>query len=246
MTFALLLHRENQAVLSIKVGVQPTPFALDAFADLPQSVCPMGGMLSVEGSINAGAVQELVEQLFIGPFVDGLVAFGALQVTCSLLKMVNIRSGWMFLLELKQRGNAAGSGGFLSNCPLRWEVRFRGKCCELCTVFLKPVFDHGGSQSLVHPRLASVALVAAAVGLPLMFARLPWLLALSDEGLFPLLGFVANCSAWLGVQVVILVIIDFGQTCSRMLVDLEVILVEDALPGFFVWVVDAGCPLPSS
>ena len=80
MTFALLLEplRENQAVVSIKVGVQPTPFALDAFAILPQGVCPMGGMLSVEGSINAGAGQELVEQVFIGPFVDGLAAFGAL------------------------------------------------------------------------------------------------------------------------------------------------------------------------
>ena len=76
-----------------------------------------------------------------------------------------------------------------------------------------------------------------------MFARLPGLLALRN-GLFPLLCFVANCSAWLGVQVVILVIIDFGQTGSRMLVDLEVVLVEDALPGFFVWVVDAACALP--
>ena len=96
----------------------------------------------------------------------------------------------------------------------------------------------------MHPCLAGVALVAAAVGLPLVFARLPGLLALCNEGLFPLLCFVANCSAWLGVQVVILVIIDFGQTGSRMLVDLEVVLVEDALPGFFVWVVDAACALP--
>ena len=118
----------------------------------------------------------------------------------------------MFLLDLKQGCNAAGSGEFLSNSPLRWEVRFRGNCCEWCTVFLKPFFDHGSSEALVHPRLAGVALVAAAVGLPLMFARLPWLLALSDEGLFPLLCFVANCSAWL---------------------------------GFFVWVVDAACSLPS-
>ena len=150
----------------------------------------------------------------------------------------------MFLLDLKQGCNAAGSGEFLSHCPLRWEVRFRGKCCEWCTIFLKPFFDHGSSEALVHPRLAGVALVAAAVGLPLMFARLPWLLALSDEGLFPLLGFVANCSAWLGVQVVILVIIDFGQTGSRMLVDLEVVLVEDALPGFFVRAVDAAGSFP--
>ena len=96
----------------------------------------------------------------------------------------------------------------------------------------------------MHPCLAGVALVAAAVGLPLVFARLPGLLALCNEGLFPLLCFVANCSAWLGVQVVILVIIDFGQTGSRMLVDLEVVLVEDALPGFFVRAVDAAGSFP--
>ena len=58
------------------------------------------------------------------------------------------------------------------------------------------------------------------------------------------LCFVANCSAWLGVQVVILVVIYFGQTGSRMLVDLEVVLVEDALPGFFVWAVDAAGAFP--
>ena len=87
MTLALFLEplRENQAVVSIKVSVQPTPFALDAFSNLLQCVCPMGGMLTVEGSINAGAVQELVEQVFIGPFVDGLAAFGALQIPSRLL-----------------------------------------------------------------------------------------------------------------------------------------------------------------
>ena len=96
----------------------------------------------------------------------------------------------------------------------------------------------------MYSSLASVALVAAAVGLPLVFARLPWLLALGDEGLFPLPGLVGSSSTWFGVQVVVLVVVDFGQSSSRMLVDLKVVLVEDALPGFFVWVVDAGCPLP--
>ena len=96
----------------------------------------------------------------------------------------------------------------------------------------------------MYSSLAGVALVAAAVGLPLMFARLAWLLALGDEGLFSLLGLVSGGSTWFGVQVVFLVLIDFGQTRGRMFVDLQVVLVEDVLPSFFVWVVDAGCPLP--
>ena len=151
----------------------------------------------------------------------------------------------MFLLDLKQGCNAAGSGEFLSNSPLRWEVRFRGNCCECCTVFLKPFFDHGSSEALVHPRLAGVALVAAAVGLPLMFARLPWLLALGDEGLFSLLGLVSGGSTWFGVQVVFLVLIDFGQSLCGVFVNVVVVLVEYVLPGLFVGVVDLGCPLPS-
>ena len=92
--------------------------------------------------------------------------------------------------------------------------------------------------------LASVTLVAASVGLPLVFARLPWLLALGDEVLFPLFGLVANSSPRFGVQVVVLVVVDFGQSSCSVFVNLKVVLVEDALPGFFVWVVDAGCPLP--
>ena len=61
----------------------------------------MGGVLLGEGCINARAVQELIEQLFIGPFVDGLVAFGALQVSSGFLEVVNLWRGWMFMLELK-------------------------------------------------------------------------------------------------------------------------------------------------
>ena len=77
-----------------------------------------------------------------------------------------------------------------------------------------------------------------------MLAGLPWLLTLSNEGLFPLLGLVRSGSAWLGVEIVLFVFIDFGQTGSGVLVDLKVILIKDALPSFFVRVVDAGCPLP--
>ena len=101
LTLPLEPFRENQAVLCIKVGVKSTSFALDALADLPQGVCPMGCMYLGKGGIDASAVQELIEQLFIGPFVAGLVAFGAFQVTSGFLEVMNIRGGRMFLLELK-------------------------------------------------------------------------------------------------------------------------------------------------
>ena len=81
----------------------------------------MGCMLLGEGCINAGAVQELIEQLFIGPFVDGSVAFGALQVASGFLEVMNICCGRMFLLELEQRGNAARSGAWVSS-PLLDQV----------------------------------------------------------------------------------------------------------------------------
>ena len=77
----------------------------------------------------------------------------------------------------------------------------------------------------MHSGLAGVALISATVGLPLVLTGLPWLLALSDEGLFPLLGLVRCGSAWFGVEIVLLVFVDFGQTSSRMLVDLKVILI---------------------
>ena len=198
------------------------------------------------GCINAAAVQELVEQLFIGSLVDGLIAFGALQIACGLLKLMNIRCGGMFLLELKQRGNAAGPSGFLPYCSSGRQIGFGCWCCELGTVFLEPFFNQGCRQPLVNPGLACVALVAAAMGLPLVLAWLPRLLALSYEGLLPLFGLVGGCSAWFGVQIVLLVFEDLGQAGCRMCVDLQMILVEDALPGFFLRVVDAGGPLPCS
>ena len=103
MTFAFPLEpfRENQPVLSIQVGVKSAAFALYAFANLPQSVGSVCCMHLGERCINAAAVQEVVEKLFIDPFMDGLVAFGALQVASGLLWVMNIRGGRMFLLELE-------------------------------------------------------------------------------------------------------------------------------------------------
>ena len=46
------------------------------------------------GCINAAAVQELVEQLFIGSLVDGLIAFGALQIACGLFEVDEHQVWW--------------------------------------------------------------------------------------------------------------------------------------------------------
>ena len=102
------------------MGVESAAFALDALSNLPQSVGVVGCMFLAKGCINACAVQELIEQLLVGPFMDGLIAFGALQVSCGFLKVMNIRGGRVFLLELEQGCNAACSGGFLANCPVWW------------------------------------------------------------------------------------------------------------------------------
>ena len=122
MTFAFPLEPfcEYQSILSIQVGAESAAFALDALSNLPQSVGVVGCMCLAKGCINACAVQELIEQLLVGPFMDGLIAFGALQVSCGFLKVMNIRGGRMFLLELEQGCNAACSGGFLPNCPVWW------------------------------------------------------------------------------------------------------------------------------
>ena len=97
----------------------------------------------------------------------------------------------------------------------------------------------------MHSGLTCVALVPASVGFPLVFALLPWLFALVDEGLLSLLCLVRNGPAWFGVQVVLLVFIDFGQSLCGMFVNFVVVLVEYVLPGLFVGIVDLGCPLPS-
>ena len=68
---------------------------------------------------------------------------------------------------------------------------------------------------------------------------------LVDEGLLSLLGLMCNGPSRFGVQVVLLVFIDFGQPLCCMLVNFIVVLVKNGLPGLFVGIVDLGCPLPS-
>ena len=90
------------------------------------------------------------------------------------------------------------------------------------------------------------ALVPTSMGIPLMFAKLPGLFALVDEGLLALLGFVCICSTRFGVQVVVLVLVDRGQPLRSMLVYFIMVVVQNGLPCLLVLVVDLGVSLPGA
>ena len=102
LAFFLQPFGEDEPFLVIKVAGDATAFALDGLANLPESVSAVGLMCLVEGSIDAGTVQELVEELVIGFLVDGEIAFAALEIASGLLEPVDIRSGWMLLLRFQQ------------------------------------------------------------------------------------------------------------------------------------------------
>ena len=102
----------------------------------------------------------------------------------------------MFLLQLEEGGDSTGSCGFLANRSAWRKVRIKGGGRQLGTVFLQPFLNHGSCQTLMHSRLTCVTLVPASVGFPLVFALLPWLFALVDEGLLALLCLMCNGPAW--------------------------------------------------
>ena len=178
LAFLLKALGDDESFLLIQVAVQSAAFALDGFSKLPQGMGAVCLMLLGVWGVYAGAGQELVEQFLVCPFVDGLVALAALEIPSCLLKLVLIWCDRMFLLGFQQRCNPAGSGGFLSNCFARREIRFWGRCCQLGAFLLKAFLNEGCWEPLVDPGLAGVALVPTPVGLPLVFAELPWLLAL--------------------------------------------------------------------
>ena len=115
---------------------------------------------------------------------------------------------------------------------------------QLWTFFLKAFFNHSCCYPLVHSGLAGVALVPTVMGFPLVLPKLPWLFALVDEGLLTLLGLVRNSPPRFGVQVVVFVLVDLGQSLCCMLVNFIVIVVQNGLPSFFVRIVDLCCPFP--
>ena len=172
MAFAFLLKAlgDDESVLLIQVAVQSAAFALDGFSNLPQGMGAVCLMLLGVWGIYAGAGQELVEQFLVCPFLNCLVALAAFEIPSCLLEPVLIWCDRMRLLGLQQRGNPTGSGGFLSNCFARGEIRFWGRCCQLGAFLLKAFLNEGRWEPLVYPGLAGVALVPTSVGLPWVFA----------------------------------------------------------------------------
>lgn len=78
-----------------------------------------------------------------------------------------------------------------------------------------------------------------------MFASDPWLPALFNESLFVLLGFVASRTAWFVMYVMLGITKDLLKASCRVVVDLQVVLIQSALPSLCVWIVDGVDPLSS-
>lgn len=97
----------------------------------------------------------------------------------------------------------------------------------------------------MHPGVACVALVPTPARFPLIFARDPRWLALLDQSLLVLFGGVPWPPHRFLAQVVLRVFVYLLKPCGSMSVDLIVVMVEGALPGFGIRVIDGVCPLPS-
>ena len=80
----------------------------------------------------------------------------------------------------------------------------------------------------------------ASMGHPLVLVRLPWCLALSDEALLVLLGCVPCSPYWFVVEVVLWITVDPFKSCSSLLIDLQVVLVQGLLPVLCLPVIQCG------
>ena len=72
----------NDAKVAVKVPVSPTLGALDSFSNLPKCMAWVPLMGSREGLVDAGALDEVVEGIFIDTFVDVDATDQAFQVAC--------------------------------------------------------------------------------------------------------------------------------------------------------------------
>ena len=83
------------------MALRATVEAFDALALLPQSVAGVTTVAFAVAFINAPALDEGLEALLVGSFVNGEVAFGALEVPCGLLEGVLISRLWMLQLKFR-------------------------------------------------------------------------------------------------------------------------------------------------
>ena len=86
--------------------------------------------------------------------------------------------------------------------------------CELITVLLQPGFNGLNREALMHPDVTCMALEAAPMWLPLVFAWDPWLLTLLDEALFVLFGCMSSMSDWFLMQVVLGIFVDLSNLAA--------------------------------
>ena len=192
--------------------------------------------------INACAVDEGLEPVLVCPFVDGQVAFGALEVSRGLLEGVFIRSLGMLLLDFEELLNGRGSGDFLPDWLIRPHVGLGCLVGEELTVLAEVRFDDIDCETLVNSGMARLALVPTPVWYPLVFVGLPGSLALVDEPFLVLFGGMASPPDWFVVEVVLGILVDLLEPGGGLFVYLEVILVQGVLPVLCLSVVEGGSP----
>ena len=209
-------------------------------------MCGVPPMWLVILLIDASAVNERLEVVFICSFVGGQVALGALEVPGRLVEGVFISCLWVLLLCLQQSFDGSGSGELLSDWFVRSEIWFRSLVCQECTVLLEMVFNDLDGEGLMHPCVAGLALVPTSVWDPLVLVGLPGCFALVDEALFVLFGCMTSSANRFVMDEVLGIFEDLFKSGCRMFVDLQVIEVKSFLPVLRLSIVEGGCPLIGS
>ena len=122
-------------------------------------MCGVPPMWLVILLIDASAVDERLEVVFICSFVGGQVALSALEVPGRLLEGVLISCLWVLLLCLQQSFDGSGSGELLPDWFVWSEIWFWSLMCQECTVLLEVLFDDLNGEGLMYPCVTGLALV---------------------------------------------------------------------------------------
>ena len=215
----------NDALLAIQVPLGAALRAFDSLSNLPECMTWVSLVFSLIGLVDARAVDEGFESLFIDPFVDVEVANHAFQVASGLSQLV---VAWCRLLWLlvQQCLNLLRPGEFLGQlCFLVWRVDHLRE--HLLRAWLgQPGFQDVSGKALVHPQATVAALVPASlVLLPVVVLCIPGLSTPVDEVFFVLLRLLALVLRSLLVHIVLAVSKDLAEALDGMFIDQFVILV---------------------
>ena len=212
-------------MLPIQVPLSAALRAFDSLAHLPECMAVVSLVVSLIGLVDAGAVDESFECLFIDPLVDVEVAHHALQVASGFSQLVVAwrRLLWLFVqqrLDLPHPGEFSGQVVLLV-----WRVD------NLIEHLLRaglgqPGFQDVSGKALVHAQATIAALVSTSlVLLPVVVLIIPCLSTAVDELFFVLLRLLALVLRSLLVHIVLAVSKDFAEALDCMLIDQFVILV---------------------